>query len=151
MALVVAVGMLGAASPAGATSPSDQFHVFGISPGGNLFQDYYMSGWSGWSSIGNGGEALSGTPAVAYDPDNGTYHVFAVATSSGAVWQVTFVPGVGWGTWQNLGGDLQDGLAAVYVTVPSRSGASAPQGICSRTRSPRTGPGGSRSAGLAIC
>ncbi len=114
LALLMAAGIVAAPGQAVAASSSGQFHVFSVSPGGNLFQDVYASGWSGWQSIGNGGEALAGTPAVAYDPDNGTYHVFVVGRTSGNVYQVTFVPGQGWGTWQNLGGTVQDGLTAVY-------------------------------------
>ncbi|MEY9855816.1 hypothetical protein ABH935_001420 [Catenulispora sp. GAS73] len=93
-----------------------EFHVFGASSAGNLFQDWYGTGWSGYAVMGagNGGEALLAQPAVAYDPDNGTYHVFAVGRTSGNVYQVTFVPGTGWTDWQNLGGTLQGGLSAVY-------------------------------------
>lgn len=105
-----------AAAPAHAVSSAGEFHVFGVSPSGNLFQDWYGTGWSGYAVMGagNGGEALLAQPAVAYDPDNGTYHVFAVGRTSGNVYQVTFAPGVGWTDWQNLGGTLQGGLSAVY-------------------------------------
>ena len=96
-----------------ATGPG-QFHVFGISPGGNLFQDTYASSWTGWQQIGNAGEALTGTPGIAYDPDNSTYHAFAIGATSGNVYQVTYAPSTGWSNWQNLGGVVQGGISAVY-------------------------------------
>lgn len=91
------------------------FAVWAVSPGGNLFQDTFATHWQGWQSIGNGGEALSGSPAVVQNPTDGSFHAFARSAKSGAMYQVTYVPGQGWVDWQNLGGGLQGGFAAVFV------------------------------------
>ncbi|MEZ0112556.1 hypothetical protein ABH920_006578 [Catenulispora sp. EB89] len=112
--LVVAVGVVATPGRAVAASSTGQFHVLSVSPGGNLFQDAFTSSWSGWESLGNDGEALTGSPGIAYDSDNGSYHAFAVGKSSGNVYQVTFTPGSGWGDWQNLGGVVQGGVSAVF-------------------------------------
>jgi CHAP domain len=110
----VAGGVVATPGPALADSATGQFHLFSISPGGGLFQDTYSSGWTGWQSLGNDSEALTGTPGIAYDPDNGTYHAFAVGKTSGNVYQDTYTPSSGWGDWQNLGGVVQGGVSAVY-------------------------------------
>jgi hypothetical protein len=99
-----------------------QFHVFSVSTTGNLYQDTWNGSWSGWQDLGNDSTTLTGAPGIAYDSDDSSYHAFALATN-GNVYQDTYTPAAGWGTWQNLGGGLQGGTNAVYVS-PAGSGSS---------------------------
>jgi hypothetical protein len=99
-----------------------QFHVFSVSTTGNLYQDTWNGSWSGWQNLGNDSTTLTGAPGIAYDSDDSSYHAFALATN-GNVYQDTYTPAAGWGTWQNLGGGLQGGTNAVYVS-PASSGSS---------------------------
>lgn len=94
------------------------FRIFSVTAGSDrLAQNVYSSsGWSGWQDLANDGEALSGSPGVAYDSGDGSMHVFALG-KNGAVYQDTLTSSGG-STWGSLGGGLQGGLqgglSAVY-------------------------------------
>jgi hypothetical protein len=98
-----------------AASDPGQFHVFSVSPSGNLYQDTWSGSWTGWQNLGNDGTALTGSPAIAYDAGDGSYHAYAVG-ANGSVYQDTYTPAAGWGTWQDLGGTLAGGVSAEYVS-----------------------------------
>ena len=100
-----------------ATYVSGTFHVFSVSTTGNLYQDTWNGSWTGWQGLGNDSVALTGSPGIAYDPDDGSYHAYAVGTN-GNVYQDTYTPAAGWGTWQNLGGGLEGGTSSTYVAPP---------------------------------
>ena len=111
--------VVGAASAQGvlatdAFAAAGQFHTFSVSTTGNLYQNTWNGSWTGWQGLGNDSVALTGSPGIAYDPDDGSYHAFALGTN-GNVYQDTYTPAAGWGTWQNLGGGLQGGVSATYV------------------------------------
>jgi hypothetical protein len=128
-AAVVAAGggavVPGAVSgPALAASDAGQFHVFSVSPSGNLYQDTWSGSWLGWQDLGNDGVKLTGTPSVAYNPADGSYHAYAVGTN-GSVYQDLYTPSAGWGTWQNLSGGLQGGINAAYVPASTSANCTA--------------------------
>ena len=71
-------------------------------------------GVDGWQGLGSGGVALTGSPGVAYDPGDGSFHAFGLGLDEG-LYQTTYTPASGWASWQDLGGQLQGGLNAGYV------------------------------------
>jgi hypothetical protein len=83
---------------AGAVFENGRYHVFGISPGGVLYQNTWNSGWSGWQSLGG---TVAGTPAVTYH--SGRFDVFA-ESPSGVMYQKTY--NGSWGSWRSLGGSF---------------------------------------------
>jgi hypothetical protein len=103
---------------ASAPLPHPTFRDFGITSGGRLQEDKYMgaTGWSGWGDVGiPGPEGLKGTPAAVYNPDNDTWHIFAIGRTTGNVWHASYNPSnsLGW-SWQNIGGTLAYGVSAFY-------------------------------------
>jgi hypothetical protein len=112
-----------------AASDPGSYHVFSVSPTGNLYQDTWSGSWGGWQDLGNDGVALTGSPGIVYNPSDGTYHAYAIGTN-GNVYQDLYTPGVGWGTWQNLGGGLQGGVNATYIS-PTTSSNCTPDNSCS--------------------
>jgi hypothetical protein len=97
-----------------ASTGTSSYHIFGISPGGDLHQDTWSGSWAGWQDLGNPGPGLTGSPGVAYNGGDGSYHAFVLA-GNGQAYQETYTPSAGWGSWQSLGGDFQSGFSAVYV------------------------------------
>jgi hypothetical protein len=95
------------------------FVIFSVSPSGNLYEDEYNSGWSGWESHGNDSEALTGSPGFVFSGSDDSNHVYAIG-GNGNVYQDT-ISSSGSNTWQNLGGVLQGGLNALYLdpTAPT--------------------------------
>lgn len=83
--------------------------------GGNLYADYLPTGsatWSGWTSIGNPGTPLTGTPAIVQDT-NGNNHVF-VRTTSGTLYTNEVPSGsTTWTGFTSLGGTWPDDVAAI--------------------------------------
>ncbi|GAB3854955.1 hypothetical protein GCM10029963_48790 [Micromonospora andamanensis] len=85
-----------------------EYHLFGISPSGQLSQNTWRpGGWLGWESLGG---TVAGTPAVTYH--DGQYDVFA-RSPRGVVYQKTW-RGT-WSDWKSIGGIIEGGLAAVYA------------------------------------
>ena len=67
--------------------------------------------WSGWTSIGNPGSSLIGTPAIVQDT-SGTIHVF-VRGSSGALYTSSVPSGsMTWSPFTSLGGTWPNDVAA---------------------------------------
>ena len=91
--------VVGAASAQGvlatdAFAAAGQFHTFSVSTTGNLYQNTWNGSWTGWQGLGNDSVALTGSPGIAYDPDDGSYHAFALGTN-GNVYQDTYTPEIG--------------------------------------------------------
>ncbi|BCB84857.1 PLL family lectin [Phytohabitans suffuscus] len=85
-----------------------EYHVFGISPSGQLSQNTWRpGGWLGWESLGG---TVAGTPAVTYH--DGQYDVFA-RSPRGVVYQKTW--NGTWSDWKSIGGIVEGGLGAVYA------------------------------------
>ena len=108
-AQAVADVLFQATSSTSAVLESNEYHVFGVSPGGALFQDTHYSAWTGWQDLAG---SSYGSPAVTYH--SGRFDVFALSPSNGAVYQKTYDHG--WGAWHSLGGVLSGGIGvgAVY-------------------------------------
>ncbi|BCB84842.1 hypothetical protein Psuf_021550 [Phytohabitans suffuscus] len=85
-----------------------EYHLFGISPSGQLSQNTWRpGGWLGWESLGG---TVAGTPAVTYH--DGQYDVFA-RSPRGVVYQKTW--NGTWSDWKSIGGIVEGGLGAVYA------------------------------------
>ncbi|MCW2935011.1 MAG: hypothetical protein JWM19_5973, partial [Actinomycetia bacterium] len=102
-----------ATGTAHAASGSGTYDAFSISPSGNLYEDTWNGGWGGWTDLGHSSEGLTGSPGVAYDSSDGSYHVFGIGGSTGNVYQVT-ISASGSVDWQDLGGSLKGGVSATY-------------------------------------
>ena len=92
---------------AAAIYENGDYHVFGVSPAGTLFQRTWNGSWGDWQNLAGD---LVGTPAVTYH--NGRFDVFARSTN-GAMYQKTFDSG--WGSWHSIGGQFQAGAGAAAV------------------------------------
>lgn len=98
-------GVFGDGTGVGATYENGRYHVFGIAPGGALFQNTFQpgDGWLGWQNLGG---TVAGTPSVTYD--DGRYDVWAL-TPAGLMVRKWFVTGSGdgWSSWHGVdGGDF---------------------------------------------
>ncbi|MFY1689429.1 hypothetical protein [Plantactinospora sp. WMMB782] len=93
----------------GVVIANGEYHLFGVSPSGNLHQNTWRSsaGWLGWEALGG---TVADTPAVTYH--DGQYDVFA-RSPNGYVYQKTW--NGRWSDWKSLGGVVEGGLAAVYA------------------------------------
>ncbi len=102
-----------------------RFDVFAPGTNGQMYQQTYQAGWSGWHSIGGAGFYQG---AAAVRDEGGTYHVFAI-DGDGVLDQALYA-GHGW-TWQKIAGTVQGTPGVTYdpsghrfdVFAPSPNGA----------------------------
>lgn len=73
------------------------YHVFGTSPSGDLVQDTWNGGWTGWQNLGG---TVTGAPAVTYR--DARFDVFAVSPNGG-MYQKHWIAGAGWSGWNEVG------------------------------------------------
>lgn len=83
----------------------NQMEVYATGVNGPLYQDAYNhnTGWK-WTNLGG---VINPDPAPFYDPVSGNMEVYAASdTSPSHLYQLPYVPGSGWQSWQDLGGAI---------------------------------------------